>query len=81
MKLFDLNPYAILGAVALLLSASTGAYIKGRVDGRVACEAKWNAAKEEKTKEKLEVKEKQDAIYASPIDNRITARRLRAGSF
>lgn len=75
------NPWIILGVIALLAAASGFSYYKGDTAGAARVKAEWDSAKNAATEKKLDVKVKQDVIKNAPIDVSITSRRLRAGSF
>ena len=77
----SINPWIIIGVIALLAAASGFSYYKGDVAGAARIQTSWDSAKNAATEKKLDVKVNQDVIQNAPIDAGITSRRLRAGSF
>lgn len=76
-----INPWIIIGVIALLAATNTFSYFEGRAGGKKDVYAEWDSAKNAATEKKIDVKVKQDVIQNAPIDVGITSRRLRAGSF
>lgn len=77
----SINPWVVIGVIALLAAASAFSYYKGDVAGAARVQAEWDSAKNAATEKKIDTKVKQDVIQNAPIDVGITSRRLRAGTF
>ncbi|TXH52789.1 MAG: hypothetical protein E6Q97_14850 [Desulfurellales bacterium] len=76
-----LNPWVILGIVALLALTGAGSYIKGRSDGKTVERNLCNAGKAKAAETNLDIKKKQDAVRAAYPDNRALLKRLRNGTY
>ena len=76
-----INPWIIIGVIALLAATNTFSYYKGDTNGAARKQADWDSSKNAATEKKLDVKVNQDVIQNAPIDVGVTSRRLRAGSF
>jgi hypothetical protein len=76
--LAKLKIYAIIGLINLIvIGGMTGfGFYKGHGAGADSVQTKWNAAKAEGTKQKINTKVKQDEIQSAPVDVRVTNRRM-----
>jgi len=75
------KPYLILAVAFLAFSALTGAYFKGRADGKQVERSICDAGKSKAAEANIEIKKKQDDIRANYPDNRALLKRLRDGSY
>jgi hypothetical protein len=78
-----LKLYLILAAITGVLFVATNGLTAWKFYGmgRNECRAAWQKATLDAVGNKLERKVRQDAVRNAPIDDAVTVRRLRAGTF